>query len=79
MYCPECGKVIKRQAVICPYCGVQVKKLVKKTDIPAIRVEPETTLIGLGIFVVVLTLINTSAIIYMHYIENSSNIFRRLR
>jgi DNA-directed RNA polymerase subunit RPC12/RpoP len=27
MYCPECGKKIKRNAVICVHCGVQVKEL----------------------------------------------------
>lgn len=35
IYCPECGKAIKRRAIICPYCGVQVKELktsIKKED-----------------------------------------------
>lgn len=27
IYCPECGKPIKRNAVICINCGVQVKEL----------------------------------------------------
>ncbi len=27
IYCVECGKPIKRRAVICPHCGVQVKEL----------------------------------------------------
>jgi len=27
VYCAECGKPIKRRAVICPHCGVQVKEL----------------------------------------------------
>ena len=26
-YCPECGKLIKKNAVICVRCGVQVKDL----------------------------------------------------
>ena len=25
IYCPECGKPIKRNAVVCVYCGVQVE------------------------------------------------------
>jgi hypothetical protein len=27
IFCPECGKPIKREAIICIHCGVQVKKL----------------------------------------------------
>ena len=27
-YCPECGKPIKRKAIICPYCGIQIKELI---------------------------------------------------
>ena len=26
-FCSSCGKIIKNEAVICPYCGVQVKDL----------------------------------------------------
>ena len=40
-YCPECCRPIKREAVICPFCGVQVKKLVTKTDISTIGTEPK--------------------------------------
>lgn len=43
-YCPECGRPVKREAVICPFCGVQVKKLVKKTDISTIGTDPKITL-----------------------------------
>ncbi|MBA7469327.1 hypothetical protein ES707_04594 [subsurface metagenome] len=27
IYCPECGKIIKKNTVICPHCGIQVKEL----------------------------------------------------
>jgi hypothetical protein len=27
IYCPECGKVILREAVVCPFCGIQLKNL----------------------------------------------------
>lgn len=27
IYCSECGRPIKRAAVICPYCGIQVRAL----------------------------------------------------
>jgi hypothetical protein len=43
IYCPECGKPVKRKAIICPHCGIQLKDLETRKDIPAIRVEPEIT------------------------------------
>ncbi len=27
IYCPECGKPIKRNAVICISCGIQLKEI----------------------------------------------------
>ena len=33
IYCPECGKAIKRNAVICVHCGIQVKELETKSTI----------------------------------------------
>jgi len=27
IYCPGCGRPVKREAVICPHCGVQVREL----------------------------------------------------
>lgn len=30
IYCPECGKAIKKKAIICPFCGIQIKGLEKK-------------------------------------------------
>jgi len=27
IFCPECGKAIKRNAVICVHCGIQIKPL----------------------------------------------------
>ena len=26
IFCPECGKVVKRNAIICPFCRVQIKQ-----------------------------------------------------
>lgn len=34
MYCRNCGKVIDDKAIVCPYCGVQVRNL---------RVQQNTT------------------------------------
>ena len=52
IYFPECGKAIKRQAVMCPFCGVQVKNLFTKTDIVT---EPETTLKKKGVAILFLS------------------------
>ena len=41
IYCPECGKAIKRAAVICVNCGIQIKKLDTVTSV--VRVEQEIT------------------------------------
>ena len=27
IFCPECGKPIKRNVVVCPYCGIQIKEI----------------------------------------------------
>lgn len=43
IYCPECGKPIKRNAVICVHCGVQVKELSAKNEVKAVRLEPAAT------------------------------------
>jgi len=32
IFCPECGKAIKRNAVICVNCGIQVKPLSEKIE-----------------------------------------------
>jgi len=40
IYCPECGKPIKRKATICPFCGVQVKELTIKEQPATVRIEP---------------------------------------
>ena len=39
IYCPECAKPIKRNAVICVNCGIQIKKLEFKT--PTVKIEQE--------------------------------------
>lgn len=39
-YCPECGKAIKRRAIICPYCGVQIKELKTSSQSNNLKVEP---------------------------------------
>lgn len=31
MFCPECGKAVKRNAVICVHCGIQIKPLQNTT------------------------------------------------
>jgi len=43
IYCPECGKPIKRKAVICPYCGVQVRQLVAENKPTVTKASPKST------------------------------------
>jgi len=40
IYCAECGKPIKRRAVICPHCGVQIKELKTSSQATTLKVEP---------------------------------------
>jgi len=46
--CPECGKPIKKNAVICPYCGIQVKEL--KTTTFNTPVKSKAVAVVLAIF-----------------------------
>jgi len=40
IYCAECGKPIKRRAIICPHCGVQIKELkTSPTTTPTTTIE----------------------------------------
>lgn len=41
IYCIECGKPIKKKAVICPYCGVQIKELEISSRDTSIKVKSE--------------------------------------
>ncbi|GAH35439.1 unnamed protein product [marine sediment metagenome] len=52
IFCKECGKPIKRNTVICPFCGVQVKEL--KTSIKNERQRMSKKLIVLIVILVVL-------------------------
>jgi len=33
IFCPECGKIIKKNTVICPHCGAQIKELKIKNSL----------------------------------------------
>ena len=56
IFCPECGKSIKRNAVICVHCGVQIKELATKEQPVTVRIEPtlshksKTTAVVLALF-----------------------------
>lgn len=54
IFCPECGKVIKRNAVVCVNCGVQVKELKTSLKQEIIIDNPntksKTTAVVLAIF-----------------------------
>ena len=40
IYCPECGKPVKNNAVVCPHCGIQIKELTFSTAPTSIKIEP---------------------------------------
>ncbi len=53
IYCPECGKPIKRRTVVCPLCGVQVAKLATEEQpitIRIARVKSKAAAIILAVF-----------------------------
>jgi hypothetical protein len=41
IYCPSCAKPIKKEAVVCPYCGVQVKELKMSAEVKTMTLEQE--------------------------------------
>jgi len=55
IYCPECGKPIKRKAIVCPFCGIQVAKLATEEQpiirvVPAVRAKSKAVAITLAVF-----------------------------
>lgn len=68
IYCPECGKPVKRNAVICANCGVQIK-------VPILLIYPICFLAGMGINLVLIWLINIVAW-FNDYTYNFNWIFR---
>ena len=53
IYCPECGKPVKRNAVICANCGVQIK-------VPILLIYPICFLAGMGIMLILACLVSIS-------------------
>ena len=47
IFCSECGKPIKRNAVVCPSCGIQVKELETKS---AVSIKSKAVAVVLAIF-----------------------------
>lgn len=43
IYCPECGKPVKRNAVICINCGIQIKPL---EDVTKVSIDKSSTVIS---------------------------------
>ena len=41
IYCPSCAKPIKKDAVVCPHCGVQTKELKVSAETMALTPEQE--------------------------------------
>ncbi|MCL4386444.1 MAG: zinc ribbon domain-containing protein [Cyanobacteria bacterium] len=48
IFCPECGKTVKRNAVICVHCGIQIKLLQNSvTKSEAISTTPKSRRVAL--------------------------------
>lgn len=45
IYCPVCGKLIKRKATFCSYCGAQIKQLLVENKSIATKTKSELTVI----------------------------------
>ncbi len=50
IYCSECGKPIKRNAVICVHCGVQVKELSAGDEVKTVTSKDQTVAFVLAVF-----------------------------
>jgi len=51
IFCPECGKPIKKNAVICVHCGVQVKELASQSkELSTVTHKSKTTAVVLAGF-----------------------------
>ncbi|MBA7680782.1 hypothetical protein ES703_89103 [subsurface metagenome] len=51
IFCPECGKPIKKNAVICVHCGVQVKELAYQSkEVPTVTHKNRTAAVVLAVF-----------------------------
>jgi hypothetical protein len=64
VYCPECGKPIKRKAVVCVYCGVQVGEL--KNNIPTVKVKQPIELKTRKIAIILAVCVGIFAFIYTY-------------
>ncbi|MCQ2550837.1 MAG: zinc ribbon domain-containing protein [Clostridia bacterium] len=55
MYCPNCGKEIAEETVICPHCGVQIKNVKKDEPNTLLKVVSFIfPIIGLIIYLVMM-------------------------
>lgn len=64
IYCPECGKPIKRNAVVCVYCGVQVGEL--KNNTPTVKVKQPIELKTRKIAIILVVCVGIFAFIYTY-------------
>lgn len=49
IFCPECSKPVKKNAVVCPHCGIQLKELTVSTA-PSLSPKNKTVSVVIALF-----------------------------
>ena len=70
IYCPECGKAIKKNFNVCPYCGVKIKnnEVPDQTTNKTEEVSKALSGIGCSIMKIILCLAFIGFVIFIVYL-----------
>ncbi len=53
IFCSECGKPIKREAIVCIHCGIQVKKLSVEPKVVEVAQKPTPKSKGIAVLLAI--------------------------
>ena len=70
IYCPECGKAIKKNFNVCPYCSVKIKnnEVQNQTTNKVEEVSKALSGIGCSLMKIIISLISIGFIIFIIYL-----------